>query len=946
MKLNKLYYFTLITFLISLKGHSQLNASVIGAAQVLDNNCFLITPAVNDQSGGVWYDNPIDFSNDFTIYYQSYFGSNDADGADGMALVIKQNSNPAIGDTGAFIGYGGIDQSLIVEFDTFQNNGGADQGPEAFSDPTYDHIAIMKNGVANHASSSNLAGPTQASDNSVNIEDGVDHEVKIEWVSSSQTLKVYFDCNLRLSITEDFKNTIFEGDSSVYFGFVGSTGGLNNIHRVCFNSVSFIENLVLEDETICEGENIQIDASIPSGDSYLWSPEQGVSDINSASPILSPTETTTYIVTVTDICGDPSTQSVTINVTQSDQAPLFDQIDPICFEDVLDPLPNTSIEGVTGTWSPALDNTVSTEYTFTPDDGQCASIAEMTIIVLPLTNPDFTQIDNVCEGTDTWAGGSPFPAASNNGIIGVWTPSFDAYNTTTYNFNPDDGQCASTTEMTIVIIPQTNPDFTQINDTCEGALIILPAISNEGIIGTWSPEINNTITTEYTFTPDPDQCANQTNMTIVINEKVNPVFDSVDTICSGEIITEFPATSLDGITGTWSPALDNTVTTTYTFTPNDGECANPINTTITVLPNTESTFNQLDAICEGESLTLPLTSIEGITGTWLPAIDNTLTTEYTFTPSPNQCASEATMVVTVTPLIIPAFTEIGTICFGDTLSDLPTTSINNITGTWSPAINNTVSTEYAFTSDDGQCALDTTMTITVLEEIEPEFTQIDPICIGQIISPLPQISNNNISGTWTPALNNLETATYTFTPESGQCSYSTTMTIEVGTFSPISITASNISNDFDSNQIISVAASGGSGNYEFQLDGGSWQSSSIFEYVTGCEEHIVVARDIDGCIFETQTSVMIMDYPKFFTPNGDGYNDTWNIKCLRENPVAKVSVFDRFGKLIISFSPRENSWDGRFNGQLLPGSDYWFVAEYLNNNGIQATFRSHFSLRY
>ena len=946
MKLKKLYYFTLITFLIFSKGHSQLNASVIGAAQVLDNNCFLITPAVNDQSGGVWYDNPIDFSNDFTIYYQSYFGSNDADGADGMALVIKQNSNPAIGDTGAFIGYGGIDQSLIVEFDTFQNNGGADQGPEAFSDPSYDHIAIMKNGVADHASSSNLAGPIQASDNSVNIEDGVDHEVKIEWISSSQTLKVYFDCNLRLSITEDFKNTIFEGDSSVYFGFVGSTGGLNNIHRVCFNSISFIENLVLEDETICEGENIQIDASIPSGDSYLWSPEQGVSDINSASPILSPTETTTYIVTVTDICGDPSTQSVTINVTQSDQAPLFDQIDPICFEDVLDPLPNTSIEGVTGTWSPALDNTVSTEYTFTPDDGQCASIAEMTIIVLPLTNPDFTQIDNVCEGTDTWAGGSPFPAASNNGIIGVWTPSFDAYNTTTYNFNPDDGQCASTTEMTIVIIPQTNPDFTQINDTCEGALITLPTISNEGIIGTWSPEINNTITTEYTFTPDPDQCANQTNMTVVINEKVNPVFDSVDTICSGEIITEFPATSLNGITGTWSPALDNTVTTTYTFTPNDGECANPINTTITVLPNTESTFNQLDAICEGESLTLPLTSIEGITGTWLPAIDNTLTTEYTFTPSPNQCANEATMVVTVTPLIIPAFTEIGAICFGDTLSGLPTTSINNITGTWSPAINNTVSTEYEFTSDDGQCALDTTMTITVLEEIEPEFTQIDPICIGQIISPLPQISINNISGTWTPALNNLETTTYTFTPESGQCSYSTTMTIEVGTFSPISITASNISNDFDSNQIISVTASGGSGNYEFQLDGGSWQSNSIFEYVTGCEEHIVAARDIDGCIFETQTSVMIMDYPKFFTPNGDGYNDTWNIKCLRENPIAKVSVFDRFGKLIITFRPRENSWDGKFNGQLLPGSDYWFVAEYLSNSGIQATFRSHFSLRH
>ena len=875
MKLNKLCYFTLITFLISLKGHSQLNASVIGSAQVLDNNCFLITPAVNDQSGGVWYDNSIDFSNDFTIYYQSYFGSNDADGADGMALVFKQNSTPAIGNTGAYVGYGGIDQSLIIEFDTFQNNGGADQGPEAFSDPTYDHIAIMKNGVSDHASSSNLSGPIQASISSVNIEDGVDHDVKIEWVSSSQTLNVYFDCNLRLSVTEDFKNTIFEGDSSVYFGFVGSTGGLNNIHRVCFNSISFIDNLTLDDETICEGESIQVDASIPSGDSYLWSPPLGVSDINSPSPLLSPIETTTYFVSITDICGDPSSQSITINVAQG-EAPLFEQIAPICFEDVLDPLPNTSIEGITGTWLPAIDNTLTTEYTFTPDDGQCASTSEMTIIVLTQTNPDFTQIDDVCEGTQ----------------------------------------------------------------------LTLPTTSNEGITGTWSPVINNTITTEYTFTPDPDQCANQTTMTVVINEKVNPVFDSIDTICSGEIIPEFPTTSLNGITGTWSPALDNTVTTTYTFTPDEDECANPINTTINVLPNLESTFNQLDEICEGQSLTLPLTSNEGVSGTWLPAIDNTLTTEYTFTPDTNQCASEGTMVVTVTPLIIPTFTEIGTICIGDTLPELPSTSINNITGSWSPTISNAASAEYTFTPNDGQCALDTTMTVNVIEEIEPEFTQIDPICIGQIISPLPQVSNNNITGAWSPTLNNLETTTYTFTPENGQCSYLTTMTIEVGTFSPISITASNISNDFDSNQIISVTASGGSGNYEFQLDGGSWQSNSIFEYVTGCEEHIVAARDVDGCIFETETSVMIMDYPKFFTPNGDGYNDTWNIKCLEDNPLAKVSIFDRFGKLLLSFKPTQNDWDGTFNGQLVPTSDYWFVASYLNSDGTETQFRSHFTLRY
>ena len=137
MKENKLFYLILCVTLISLKGYAQLNVSVLGDAQVLDNNCFLITPALDFQTGGVWYDNAIDFSNDFTVYYQNYFGSNDANGADGMALVFKRTSNPVIGVSGGGVGYEGITQSMIVEFDTWQNT---DR-----NDPVYDHIAIMKN---------------------------------------------------------------------------------------------------------------------------------------------------------------------------------------------------------------------------------------------------------------------------------------------------------------------------------------------------------------------------------------------------------------------------------------------------------------------------------------------------------------------------------------------------------------------------------------------------------------------------------------------------------------------------------------------------------------------------------------------------------------------------------------------------------------------------------
>ena len=933
MKAKKLFYLITCVALSSLKGHAQLNASVIGDAQVLDNNCFLITPALDFQTGGVWYDNAIDFSNDFTVYYQNYFGSNDANGADGMALVFKRTSNPVIGVSGGGVGYEGITQSMIVEFDTWQNT---DR-----NDPVYDHIAIMKNGISNHTSVSNLAGPIQASGTSVNIEDGTDHEVKIEWIASTQTFNVYFDCDLRLSITDDIKNTIFGGDPTVYFGFVGSTGGSVNIHRVCFNSISFVDNLTIDDKTICNGDDIQIDASIPSGDTYLWSPAEGVSDVDSPVPTLSPTVTTTYSVLITDICGDPSTQSVTINVIDG-TTPVFDQVPQICQGDTLNSLPSTSIEGISGAWAPALDNTSTTTYNFTPDAGQCASDTTMTIVVEQTTTPSFTQIGPICEG-DTFT----LPSSSNEGITGTWSPAVDNALTTEYTFTPTAGQCASNATMTVVVEQATTTSFTQLEPVCNGNSFILVSTSNEGISGTWSPAINNTLTTEYTFTPDPGQCALSATMTVVIEAITTPSFAAIDSVCEGDTINELPTSSNEGITGNWSPALDNTLTTTYTFTPDPNQCASTANTIITVIANSSSNFNQLDPICEGDTFILPSTSNEGITGNWSPAVDNALTTEYTFVPTAGQCATEAVMTVTVIPLITPLFTQVDTICIGDTLLDLPTTSNNSIAGAWSPAINNTSTTEYTFTPNPGlSCVPSTTMTITVLAQTIPNFTQVAPVCVGDFISPLPQTSNNGITGTWTPSLNNLETTTYIFTSDAGQCADSTTMTIVVNTISALTINATNASEDFDSNQVISVSATGGSEDYEYQLDGGVWQSNSTFEYVTGCEEHTVAVRDALGCSTIPEKTVMIMEYPKFFTPNGDGYNDTWNIKCLKNNSLAEIFIFDRFGKLLLEFRPSQDHWDGTFNGQLLAGGDYWFLVSYLNSSGIKTQFRSHFSLRY
>ena len=261
---------------------------------------------------------------------------------------------------------------------------------------------------------------------------------------------------------------------------------------------------------------------------------------------------------------------------------------------------------------------------------------------------------------------------------------------------------------------------------------------------------------------------------------IEPMFTQVPSICSGDTLSAFPTTSDNGYTGTWSPALDNTATTTYIFTPDAGQCVTTASMTITVNPNITPTFTQIADICSGDSLSaLPTTSDNGYTGTWLPTLDNTATTTYTFTPTAGQCATTASMTITVNPNITPTFTQIADICSGDSLSALPTTSDNGYTGTWLPTLDNTATTTYTFTPTAGQCATTASMTITVNPNITPTFTQIADICSGDTLSALPTTSDNGYTGIWSPALNNTTTTTYTFTPTAGQCATTASMTITV-----------------------------------------------------------------------------------------------------------------------------------------------------------------------
>jgi len=91
-----------------------------------------------------------------------------------------------------------------------------------------------------------------------------------------------------------------------------------------------------------------------------------------------------------------------------------------------------------------------------------------------------------------------------------------------------------------------------------------------------------------------------------------PTFDAVAPICSGDPLSPLPTTSTNGITGNWAPVLDNTATTTYTFTPTSGLCANTTTLSITVNPlPTISTQPQDIPICESGSATMTANATGG-----------------------------------------------------------------------------------------------------------------------------------------------------------------------------------------------------------------------------------------------------------------------------------------------------------------------------------------------
>ncbi|HEY6506196.1 MAG TPA: hypothetical protein VIZ28_19605, partial [Chitinophagaceae bacterium] len=363
-------------------------------------------------------------------------------------------------------------------------------------------------------------------------------------------------------------------------------------------------------------------------------------------------------------CGFPITITINVIPRTTPTFPFGTSL-VICESGTVPVLPNTSTNGVTGTWSPSVvDNQNSGTYTFTPTAGLCANPATFTVTVNPNIPPTFSFGSSltICAGGTVPA----LPTTSTNGITGTWSPSVvDNLNSGTYTFTPTAGLCATTTSFTVTVNPIVIPIFSFGSSTiCAGGTVpTLPNTSDNGVTGTWSPSVvDNQNSGTYTFTPTAGLCAQPFSFTVTVNPNIPPTFSFGTnlTICAGGTVPVLPNTSTNSITGTWSPSVvDNQNSGTYTFTPDAGQCAITATFTVTVNPNITPVFSFGTSlmVCAGRNVpTLVNGSTNGITGTWSPSvIDNQNSGTYTFTPTAGQCAVPVALTVTVNPNVPPTF---------------------------------------------------------------------------------------------------------------------------------------------------------------------------------------------------------------------------------------------------------------------------------------------------
>lgn len=614
-----------------------------------------------------------------------------------------------------------------------------------------------------------------------------------------------------------------------------------------------------------------------------------------------------------------------------------------CLDSVPPVLPSVSDNGITGNWSPAVINTSAPgifTFTFTPNPGQCALAFELEIEVTDQILPEFSLPAAYCVNETPPA----LPGISDNGITGTWNPAVidtGMPGTFTYTFIPDEGLCSAEIELEIEITEGILPAFDMENTFCVDAVPpVLPSVSDNGIAGTWNPSVIDTGTpgiTTYTFTPDNNDCTTpfEIEIEIIIGVELNQV--NPISLCDDDFdgIYQYNLTQLN------SQLISPTTGLSFSYYASQQNADNDI-----PIPQ-----NQWNAY---EFATLPA-------GIWVIAETN------------DGCRSEIIPVQFVAgqqvqhtggPLGPFGYCEEETIDLTQYESSMTSESGVNFTyyTTLLHAQNESdpLANTGAYTPDgsvfvrlekEGRCPAILEITFEALEA--PAIEGIPSglvLCEGQETIEVEAGSDDpNATYLWEwgngqthsgPLITISESGVYSLTV-TGANGCGTTEQFTVETASQPVITAVVSGTDY-----FIVSAQSGSGTLlEYSLNGVIWQASPRFDNLIKGEIYTVYVRE-NGCMV-TSYKVVILDVSNFISPNGDGYNDFWEIRGIEVTPEATIKIFDRYGKMFVDTNFEGNYlWDGKYNGASVPAGDYWYILE-IPSDGVAVAkkFVGHISIR-
>jgi gliding motility-associated-like protein len=607
----------------------------------------------------------------------------------------------------------------------------------------------------------------------------------------------------------------------------------------------------------------------------------------------------------------------------------------------------------------------------------------VTLSITPLPTASLSTDSSICPGNSTVVNFSGTPNA-------VITYTFNGGTNQFITLNGNGTASLTTpilnTDTTYTLVSVASPLLASCVQTLSSSVVIVmnetPSASVSGGIQVCT---GDTGTVQFSGTPNATVTYvinNEPNQSLILNN-LGEASISLSNLTTTTTLT-LTEVSVSGANGC-SLSLDTS--TTFTLIPLSSATLTAssmtvcvegtTNLTFTGTPNTQVTYTQNN----GPNQTVDLNS-NGTATITTPPITSTTTFQLvsaTLLESPF-CPQTLSESITITTNPIPTASVTGDLsyCSGETTALVLTSNLAGTTFTWTVTQNWTNGAS-AGSGDQINQLVTSTTTGSVIYTVTPSLDGCtgNPIQIEVVVHALPNpvlvdgaICVQEGSNVGNPYVldTGLSTLDYSFewyfeetilpnaqgsTLEANQIgTYGVVATdLVTGCISPLvtaEVAVASVGESlvivqsltFSNQPTITVSVVGGQGPFLYQLNDFGFQNSNVF-YNVPAGVHTLTVVDESLCTFLIDT-VTIINYLRFFTPNGDRFNDFWNITGVDDS--SKIFIFDRYGKLLKQISPASDGWDGTYNGSPLPTNDYWFLIEYPEN-GILKTFKAHFSLK-